>query len=160
MGLGLTKPVLEGERSSALGFFADDDAEALETAVFLGVDSLGTAAADLLSEPRLVALAVSFAGLLSGLLAKGDFNGDLAGFDVVLRVVLMGVAFGVSRLVAGDEDFSLSFNPEDPFKPPLVAIPFGSVAAIMVGSAGVSFVLVSSSSVILSGFGPGTISGV
>lgn len=145
LGFGLTKPA-EGDRSSALGFFPDDTVD-FEGAAF-GVVSLTAAGVDFFSG----AFAVSLAGLFGCLLASGDLNG----FDVVLADVEIGAAALAGGLLAGIELLGLSLTSVAPLR--RLGLPLTSLATV--GSADVSLVLVSSSSTILSGFGPGVISGV
>lgn len=81
----------------------------------------------------------------------GAASGDLGAFAVVFPVVEIG---DVLVLVAFVPFFAT------PFAVDLSSPPLGCKAAEVVGSAAVSLVLVSSSSVILSGFELGTMSGV
>lgn len=134
LGFGLTKPV--GDRSSAAGFLID------EAAGFVVVGAGFSAG-----------FAVSLAGLLGDFASRGDF----AALEAVLADVVIGAAGLRAGLpAAAGVVFGLSFGSATPLRP----LDAPLTADLIVGSAGVSLVLLSSSSTILSGFGQGVISGV
>lgn len=125
--------LITGEGSSELGFFAGERD-------FLGVVGLAMLA-------RAGALAVSVVCCLGAWEIVGDLGALEAVFPVVGIVDVLGLVECVPLLAP-------------PFVAGLEASLLGCTAAAVVGSAAVSLVLVSSSSVTLSGFELGTISGV
>lgn len=122
-------------------------AEALgAAAVFLGASSL----VDVFLS---VALAFSWVGLLGALATMGDLGGLEDALDVVEMVLVLGlVAFGLA--------FSFSLVPLVPSTLFLELPSSDSTADWLVGSADVSLILTSSSSMTLSGFWLGASSGV